>query len=68
MSEENTSEPNVITPGSKVKDIRRVAVEKELAEISGKNTKSNDKIICVASEILNITIMVGVLLIYKYVL
>ncbi len=79
MSEQNTSEPNVVAPGPEVKDPRRVAAGKRLAEISrrvkelrlsqkSENTELNDKTICVASEILNITMMVGVLLIYKYVL
>ncbi len=34
MSEQNTSEPNVIAPGPKVKDPRRVAAGKRLAAIS----------------------------------
>ncbi len=59
MSEQNTSEPNVIAPGPKAKDPRRVAAGKRLAAISRKakeekalrlsqqsdnhNSKSNDK-------------------------
>ncbi len=41
MSEQSTSEPNVIAPGPKVKDPRRVAAGKRLAAISkqGKETK-----------------------------
>ncbi len=34
MSEQSTSEPNVIAPGPKVKDPRRVAAGKKLAAIS----------------------------------
>ena len=41
MSEQSTSEPNVIAPGPKVKDPRRVAAGKRLAAISkrAKETK-----------------------------
>ena len=43
MSEPSTSEPNVIAPGPKVKDPRRVAAGKRLAAIS-KQAKENKRL------------------------